>query len=119
MQTQEWTPEAAKQYAQNLCALFPRRVIESVVSESESLERYQDDPVGFCEETFGETYTDDIKRVMESVRDFPVTVVKSCNGPGKTHAAARIAAWFIKVFRDAQVYTAAAPPEDNLKRLLW
>jgi len=80
---------------------------------------YQDDPVGFCEDQFQEQYTDDIKTMMVSVRDYPVTIAKSCNAPGKTHAAARIASWFIKCFPDSQVYTAAAPPEDNLKKLLW
>lgn len=36
-----------------------------------------------------------------------------------THCAARIAVWFYKVFAGAQVYTTAAPPEENLRRLLW
>ena len=56
---------------------------------------------------------------MESVRDFPITIAKSGNATGKTHAAARIAIWFYKTFPDAQVYTSAAPPESNLKKLLW
>ena len=81
--------------------------------------QYQDDPVGFCEDVLGETLTDDIKRMMESVRDYPITIAKSATGPGKTFAAARIAAWWNKCFPDSQTYTAAAPPEGNLKRLLW
>ena len=36
-----------------------------------------------------------------------------------THGAARVAAWFYKTHDQCQVYTAAAPPEDNLKKLLW
>lgn len=56
---------------------------------------------------------------MESVRDNPVTIAKSANATGKTHAAARIAVWFYKAFSEVQVYTAAAPPESNLKKLLW
>lgn len=36
-----------------------------------------------------------------------------------THSAARLAVWFFKCFPNSQVYTAAAPPEGNLKRLLW
>jgi hypothetical protein len=80
---------------------------------------YQDDPVDFCERVLGETYTDEIKVLMESVRDHPITIAKSGNAVGKTHAAARIAIWFFKVFKDSQVYTAAAPPESNLKKLLW
>ena len=81
--------------------------------------KYQEDPVRFGEEVLKETYTDDIKKMMYSVRDFPVTVAMSSTAPGKTHGAAAISIWFYKCFPNSQVYTAAAPPEDNLKRLLW
>jgi len=94
-------------------------VIENALAEAETFESYQDDPVGFCEDQFGEQYTDDIKTMMLSVRDNVITVAKSANATGKTHGAARVAAWFIKCFPNSQVYTAAAPPEDNLKKLLW
>lgn len=57
--------------------------------------------------------------MMESVRDHPVTIAKSANATGKTHGAARVAIWFYKAFSDSQVYTAAAPPESNLRKLLW
>ena len=57
--------------------------------------------------------------MLESVRDYPITVAKSCNASGKTHSAARICVWWYKCFPDSQVYSAAAPPEGNLKRLLW
>ena len=56
---------------------------------------------------------------MESVRDNPITIAKSANATGKTHAAARVAVWWFKCFPGSQVYTAAAPPENNLKKLLW
>ncbi len=111
--------ELAKQYAQNLLQLFPVSVIERCLDAAQSFESYQDNPVGFCEDTFGETYTDDVKIMMESVRDNVITIAKSANATGKTHGAARVAAWFYKCFKDSQVYTAAAPPEDNLKKLLW
>lgn len=81
--------------------------------------QYRDDPVGFCENVLGEAYTADVKSIMESVRDRPITQAKSANAVGKTHAAARIAVWFYLVHSTAQVYTAAAPPESNLKKLLW
>ncbi len=81
--------------------------------------RYQDDPVAFGQEVLGERYTDDVQRVMESVRDYPVTIARSANGVGKSHGAARIAIWFYKCFPGAQVYTTAAPPENNLRRILW
>ncbi len=86
---------------------------------SHPLSIYQLDPVGFGEKVLGETYTEEIRRLMESVRDNPITVAKSANAVGKTHGAARAAIWFYKCFPSAQVYTAAAPPESNLKKLLW
>ena len=82
-------------------------------------ERYQTDPVGFGEKVLGESYTDGVRTLMESVRDNPVTVAQSANATGKTHGAARVAVWWYKCFPDSQVYTSAAPPEGNLKRLLW
>jgi hypothetical protein len=56
---------------------------------------------------------------MESVRDNPISIAKSSNATGKTHGAARVAVWWYKAFPDSQVYSAAAPPESNLKKLLW
>ncbi|MFH2074328.1 MAG: hypothetical protein ABIJ57_03130 [Pseudomonadota bacterium] len=119
MQQQEWTPEVAAQIFANFSVIFPPVVVENYAAHVAGYVEYQDDPVGFCEEMFGESYTDDIKAMMESVRDYPVTIAKSANATGKTHGAARVAAWFIKCFEDSQVYTAAAPPEANLKTLLW
>ena len=81
--------------------------------------KYADDPVRFCEEVLGDTLTDDIKKVMRSVWDNPITIAKSCNGPGKSHGAGRIAVAWYKCHEHAQVYTAAAPPERNLKKILW
>ncbi len=82
-------------------------------------ESYQADPAGFGHDHLGQNYTADIVCVMESVRDNMVTFARSANGVGKTHAAASIATWFYKAFPDSQVYTAAAPPHGNLRRLLW
>lgn len=81
--------------------------------------RYAQDPVGFAHDFFGDTFAPDIIKVMESVRDNPVTVAQSATGYGKTHCAARVAVWFYKCHVGTRVYTAAAPPEDNLKLLLW
>lgn len=88
-------------------------------NDKENYRVYQDNPVGFGEEVLGETYTDEVKVMMESVRDHPITIAKSANATGKTHGAARVAAWWFKSFSESQVYTAAAPPESNLKKLLW
>lgn len=80
---------------------------------------FRADPVGFGEQVLKETYTDEVKILMESVRDNPITIAKSANATGKTHGAARVGVWWFKCFPDSQVYTGAAPPESNLKKLLW
>ena len=77
--------------------------------------RYQNDPAGFGRNILGAEFTEEVKALMESVRDYPITIARSANATGKTHAAARIAIWFYKTFPDSQVYTSAAPPESNLK----
>lgn len=81
--------------------------------------QYADDPVRFGREILGEHYTDEVRDLMYSVRDNMVTVARSANATGKTHAAARVATWWYKCFPGSQVYTAAAPPEKNLVNLLW
>jgi hypothetical protein len=93
--------------------------IENLEGDQQGFSKYQADPVAFGEYVLRETYTDEVKNMMESVRDNIVTVAKSANATGKTHGAARVAVWWFKCFSDSQVYTAAAPPESNLKKLLW
>lgn len=81
--------------------------------------RYQDAPAEFIEEHLGCTLTEPQRLVCESVRDYPVTVVQSANAVGKTHAAAGVALWFLRTFPLSKVIAAAAPPLENLERLLW
>lgn len=75
--------------------------------------------VEFGRAELGESYSSDVEAMMRSVVANPVTLARSANGTGKTHGAARVALWFYLRYPDAQVYTAAAPPESNLKNLLW
>jgi len=88
-------------------------------SDVNEYEKYQDDPVGFCEQELGETLTPDIEKLMRSVRDNQVTIARSGNATGKSFASARIAYWFYKSFPESKVYTAAAPPITNLQDILW
>ena len=87
--------------------------------EGQDYSKYQDDPVLFCEEVLGWTLTDDQKTLMEAVRDNSIVIAKSANATGKSFVSAGIAIWAYKCFAGSQVYTAAAPPESNLKRILW
>jgi len=75
--------------------------------------------VAFGQDVLGETFTEEVKTLMKSVLDYPITLARSANATGKTHGAARVAVWFNRCFPDSQVYLAAAPPESNLKKLLW
>lgn len=110
----------ARAIADGIRAVYQPMDIKRLLGESSAgLEIYQDNPVGFVETVLGETPTDDIRAMMESVRDHEVTLCVSANAVGKTWGAARVAAWWKKCFPNSQVYTAAAPPEDNLRRLLW
>lgn len=81
--------------------------------------KYRDDWVACIEAEFGAHLTDDIRTVVESVQNNPITLVRSANGVGKTHGGAHLALAFYKIFDKAKVYTCAAPPENNLKNLLW
>lgn len=81
--------------------------------------QYRDNPVRFGRKLLGENYTEDIIKVMNSVRDNPVTIARSATAVGKTFAAARVAVWWYLVYPQSQVWATAAPPLDNLKTLLW
>jgi hypothetical protein len=87
--------------------------------KAEKFHRYKDDPVGFCTEIIGDMFTDEAIQVMESVRDNPITVVRSANGVGKSHVAARISTWFFATRPRAKVFITAAQPLENLKQILW
>ena len=96
------------------------KILKEVIQEvPNNYSKYRDDPIGFGEQVLGETYTSDLKKILESVRDNETTLARSCNGPGKTFIASTIAVWFYKCFDEVQVYTAAAPPIENLEHLLW
>jgi len=109
-----------KQLSNYVCTIATTDQIQKVAPKyCNQYEQYQSNPVGFLENIIGGIYTDDIKILVESVRDNTITIAKSANATGKTHGAARTAVWFFLCFQDSQVYTAAAPPEKNLKDILW
>lgn len=85
----------------------------------EVFRRYQNDPLGFGQNILRARYTDDIIKVMASVRDNPVTIVQSSNSVGKSYAAAHIALWWFSVYSDSEVFLTAAPPIDNLRRRIF
>lgn len=118
----EITPNDAAVLAAEIHARMTKngvKKLKKMLSGENDYSKYQRDPVGFGREVLGEQYTDDVVRLMESVRDFPITIAVSATGTGKTHCAGRVAVWWYKVYDDSKVYTAAAPPVTNLRDLLW
>lgn len=83
------------------------------------LAAYQEDPVGFANDILGIDLTPAQIELLEAVRDYEIVQVKSATGVGKTFVLSVLAVWVYKCFEKAQVYTAAAPPESNLRTLLW
>jgi len=94
-------------------------VDKALDTASKKYQTYQKDPIGFGEKELGDHYTEDVKKLLESVRDNEITIAVSATGVGKTHAAARVATWFYKCFPNSKTFLGAAPPIDNLENLLW
>lgn len=102
-------------------------VLEKRLDGKESLLRLrQDEKVAeWMEEAYGIEIVEPVRRMIDSVMEYEDTVVLSGNSMGKTHAAARLALTLFKWYsedsdiKDVEVFTSAAPPEDNLERLLW
>lgn len=83
------------------------------------LQSYANRPVAFIQEVLGETLTPAQINVCESVCDNRVTIAKSGNAVGKSFIAARLAIWFFLTYPDSKIFLVAAPPLDNLRRILW
>jgi len=86
--------------------------IAKVERISSNLSKYIHNPIGFCTDYLGVTF-------IEAVQKSPVVIAKSGNAVGKSHSAARIAVWYYLVHKDAKVFMTAAPPLENLMKILW
>jgi hypothetical protein len=83
--------------------------------------KYDRDPVGFCKEVLGLYLTPDQEEFLNALMlpNIDIIQVQSATGVGKTFALSTIAIWAYKTMKACKVYTASAPPERNLKELLW
>jgi hypothetical protein len=90
-------------------------------SEDTKYLQYQEDPVGFIRDILGvDLVWEVLESICNSVRDNPYTAVQSANSVGKTFISARIALWWLNTFPgNTKVITTAAPPERQIKELLW
>lgn len=83
-------------------------------------EQWRADPVGWMSETLGVRLWSGQARIAESVRANRSTAVHACHGVGKSHFAARLAAWWIgsHPVGEATVIT-TAPSGDQVRGILW
>lgn len=81
--------------------------------------KYQGKPNEFCARVLKENFTPAIQEFVQSVQNNEITIGQSSTGTGKTHCVGRLAAYFYKCYPDSKVITLAAPPESNLKTLIW
>ena len=58
------------------------------------------------------------KEIMESVRDNSRTIVRSCNGAGKTFTTANTVTWFLTAHPQS-VVVSTAPTARQVRELLW
>jgi len=110
--------ETSKQITSSIRSLFSEEDINLWLGQNRLL-AYQNNPVEFWTRELGQHITEDIERMMNSVRDNRITICISANATGKSFGSAGVALWFYKCFNNAQVFVAAAPPESNLKNILW
>lgn len=82
------------------------------------LEWAQHNPVQWCQEVLGASYTDYQKTILESVRDHDKTVVRACHAPGKTFTAASASLWSLFSFPGSMVIT-SAPTWRQVEDQIW
>jgi hypothetical protein len=104
--------------AKRLLEAYPKEYLANWSSDYKYI-KYQHSPQLFGEQVLGEKFTEDMKRLMQAVVDHSTVAAISGNGVGKTFCAATIALWHFLCFPNSQTFLLSAPPESNLRRLLW
>lgn len=84
----------------------------------QAIQRSRQDPVWWTKVFLGISLWEKQQKVLESVRDNPRTVVRSCHAAGKTFTAADAALWFLTNHRDSIVVT-TAPTYRQVEKVLW
>lgn len=76
-----------------------------------------EDPVRFSRGVLGDRPWSTQQAIMRAVADHPLVAVKACHASGKTHAAGRLALWWLLRWKDAKVITTA--PTWRQVKLIW
>ncbi|HEU5046142.1 MAG TPA: AAA family ATPase [Nocardioidaceae bacterium] len=81
---------------------------------------YRTDPAAWVQERAREYITDDQRAICRSVVENKYTAVRSCNGVGKSHIAARIVAWWIDSHPPGEAFAVTtAPTKAQVSVVLW
>ena len=82
-------------------------------------QQYQTDPTGFAKDVLDIDLWSKQKDILNSVRDNRQTAVSAAPSTGKSFAAAAAALWFLNCFPDSKVIVTAAPPERQIREILF
>lgn len=85
---------------------------------SQALDRFQNDPVYFCDKVLGATLWKRQQDIIEAIRDYGEVYVPSCHSSGKSYVSAHVALWFLYTHPNCIVVT-TAPTGRQVKRILW
>jgi len=97
-------------------SFYTNKIVQSLRLESDS-QYYIQNPAEYLE-FFGRPWEKQID-IIKSVRDNPVTLVRSANATGKTFTAAAVALWFLDNYKyDCKVVT-TAKTNMSLKYTFW
>lgn len=81
---------------------------------------YLADPAAWVRERLDENLWGKQVEILESVRDHRRTAVHSCHGAGKSHIAARVAAWWIECHPPGSAFVVStAPSWQQVRAILW
>ncbi len=76
------------------------------------------DPAYFVSNHLGDTLWSKQREIAMSVRNNPITTVRSCHGIGKSYTAARLAIWYLLNYDDSIVVT-TAPTFRQVEQIIW
>lgn len=78
------------------------------------------DPVRWAEEKMGLELWSGQKEILTSVRDHPLTAVKSCHEIGKSYSAALTVCWWLDTHEPGSAFVVTSAPTDKqVKAILW
>lgn len=81
---------------------------------------YEDDPVLWVKNILDEHMTLDQRKIIESVRDYRYTAVKSCHDVGKSYTASRAVCWWLDTHDPGEAFVVTtAPTRAQVEAILW